>query len=313
MSKVKVSVITGFLGSGKTTLLSEILSGIDNSNLAIIVNEFGQNSLDDTILNATYTKEKTTLIGSGCMCCNKRSDLIVKLKEILNSYELNDKNLDRIIIETTGLANPAPILWTILSDPFLSNHFEIAGLFTCVDALNGLEHLNHQEAINQISASDSVIITKSDLNSDYSSLVDTLKSIYSGVKIYDKRYIKFSDLFENINRDYHDLQLQSSHSDGLSSISLSFNKPVEWSAFTIWLSLLLHRYGSQILRTKGLISTDENHLISINSVGHIVHPPTHVDSPNAINSGSWLVIIAQNLDLNLVKESLKAFLKIELD
>lgn len=312
MSKVKISIITGFLGSGKTTFLSEILSDIDSSNLAIIVNEFGQNSLDDTILNASYAKEKTTVIGSGCMCCNKRDDLIIKLKDILNSYELNGKRLDRVIIETTGLANPAPILWTVLSDPFLSNHFEIAGLFTCVDAINGLNHLNHQEAINQISASDSVIITKSDLNSDYNELCKTLKSIYAGVKIYDKRYIKFSDLFNDVKKDYSNIE-QNSHTQGLSSISLNFNKPVEWSAFTIWLSLLLHRYGAQILRTKGIISTKQNHLISINSVCHIVHPPRHIDNLNGENPGSCIVIIAQNLDLNLVKESLKSFLKVELE
>ena len=96
-------------------------------------------------------------------------------------------------------------------------------------------------------------------------------------------------------------------------LALNFNKPVEWSAFTIWLSLLLHRYGAQILCTKGIISTKQNHLISINSVCHIVHPPRHIDNLNGENPGSCLVIIAQNLDLNLVKESLKGFLKVELE
>ncbi|WP_279591538.1 GTP-binding protein, partial [Helicobacter pylori] len=132
MPKIPITLITGFLGSGKTSFLSEYLNQIDHQGVALIINEIGQAALDQRILSVQYCDEKMLYLNAGCACCNKRLDLVESLKATLNNYEWHGEILRRIIIETTGLANPAPILWTILSDTFLGAHFEIQSVVACV-------------------------------------------------------------------------------------------------------------------------------------------------------------------------------------
>ncbi len=171
MPKIPITLITGFLGSGKTSFLSEYLNQIDHQGVALIINEIGQAALDQRILSVQYCGEKMLYLNAGCVCCNKRMDLVESLKATLNNYEWRDEILKRIIIETTGLANPAPILWTILSDTFLGVHFEIQSVVACVDALNARTHLTNNEAKEQIVFADSVLLTKTDLQNDSVALI----------------------------------------------------------------------------------------------------------------------------------------------
>ena len=165
MPKIPVLLITGFLGSGKTSFLGEYLSAKGDKSTALIINELGQIALDQRVLKSSvsYADEQMLYLNSGCVCCNKRLDLVNSLKSLLDSYDKQNQKLGRVIIETTGLANPAPILWTLLSDVFLSAHFATQGVIACVDALNGFLHLENNEARQQIIFADSVLLTKTDL------------------------------------------------------------------------------------------------------------------------------------------------------
>ncbi|MCQ2619736.1 GTP-binding protein [Helicobacter pylori] len=308
MPKIPITLITGFLGSGKTSFLSEYLNQIDHQGVALIINEIGQAALDQRILSVQYCGEKMLYLNAGCVCCNKRLDLVESLKATLNNYEWRGEILKRIIIETTGLANPAPILWTILSDVFLGAHFEIQSVVACVDALNAKTHLTNNEAREQIVFADSVLLTKTDLQNDSTALMklkERLWAINPSAEIFDKRAIDYESLFSRKNRVHRAiLPIKDSHSQGFETLSIRFEGTMEWSAFGIWLSLLLHQYGTQILRIKGIIDIGSGFLVSINGVMHIIYPPKHILKDQ---NGSNLVFIMRHLEREKILNSLKGF------
>ncbi len=309
MPKIPITLITGFLGSGKTSFLSEYLNQTDHQGVALIINEIGQAALDQRILSVQYCGEKMLYLNAGCVCCNKRMDLVEFLKATLNNYEWHGEILKRIIIETTGLANPAPILWTILSDTFLGVHFEIQSVVACVDALNAREHLSNNEAREQIVFADSVLLTKTDLQNDSGALIklkERLQSINPSAEIFDKRAIDYESLFSRKNRvrNFMPRMPKDSHSQGFETLSINFEGAMEWSAFGIWLSLLLHKYGTQILRIKGIIDIGSGFLVSINGVMHIIYPPKHILKDQ---NGSNLVFIMRHLEREKILNSLKGF------
>lgn len=308
MPKIPITLITGFLGSGKTSFLSEYLSQIDHQGVALIINEIGQAALDQRILSVQYCGEKMLYLNAGCVCCNKRLDLVESLKATLNNYEWRSEILKRIIIETTGLANPAPILWTILSDTFLGAHFEIQSVVACVDVLNAKTHLTNNEAREQIVFADSVLLTKTDLQNDSRALIKLKKRIQSlnpSAEIFDKRSIDYESFFSRNNRVHRAiLPAKDSHSQGFETLSIRFEGTMEWSAFGIWLSLLLHQYGTQILRIKGIIDIGSDLLVSINGVMHVIYPPKHILKDQ---NGSNLVFIMRHLEREKILNSLKGF------
>ncbi|WRA17757.1 GTP-binding protein [Helicobacter pylori] len=309
MPKIPITLITGFLGSGKTSFLSEYLNQTDHQGVALIINEIGQAALDQRILSVQYCGEKMLYLNAGCVCCNKRLDLVESLKATLNNYEWRGEILRRIIIETTGLANPAPILWTILSDTFLGVHFEIQSVVACVDALNAREHLTNNEAREQIVFADSVLLTKTDLQNDSAALMklkERIQALNPSTEIFDKRAIDYESLFSRKNRarNFMPRMLKDSHSQGFETLSIRFEGTMEWSAFGIWLSLLLHQYGTQILRIKGIIDIGSDLLVSINGVMHVIYPPKHILKDQ---NGSNLVFIMRHLEREKILNSLKGF------
>ncbi|KHL86694.1 CobW family GTP-binding protein [Helicobacter pylori] len=308
MPKIPITLITGFLGSGKTSFLSEYLNQIDHQGVALIINEIGQAALDQRILSVQYCGEKMLYLNAGCVCCNKRLDLVESLKATLNNYEWRGEILKRIIIETTGLANPAPILWTILSDTFLGVHFEIQSVVACVDALNAREHLTNNEAKEQIVFADSVLLTKTDLQNDSRALTklkERIQALNPSAEIFDKRAIDYESLFSRKNRVHRAiLPAKDSHSQGFETLSINFEGAMEWSAFGIWLSLLLHQYGTQILRIKGIIDIGSDLLVNINGVMHVIYPPKHILKDQ---NGSNLVFIMRHLEREKILNSLKGF------
>ncbi|NHA60373.1 ATP-binding protein [Helicobacter pylori] len=308
MPKIPITLITGFLGSGKTSFLSEYLNQIDHQGVALIINEIGQAALDQRILSVQYCGEKMLYLNAGCVCCNKRLDLVESLKATLNNYEWRGEILKRVIIETTGLANPAPILWTILSDVFLGAHFEIQSVVACVDVLNARTHLTNNEAKEQIVFADSVLLTKTDLQNDSVDLIklkERIQSLNPSAEIFDKRAIDYERLFLCKNRAHRViLPTKDSHSQGFETLSIRFEGTMEWSAFGIWLSLLLHQYGTQILRIKGIIDIGSDLLVSINGVMHVIYPPKHILKDQ---NGSNLVFIMRHIEREKILNSLKGF------
>ncbi|MGL2745715.1 CobW family GTP-binding protein [Helicobacter pylori] len=313
MPKIPITLITGFLGSGKTSFLSEYLSQFNHQGVALIINEIGQAALDQRILSVHYCGEKMLYLNAGCVCCNKRLDLVESLKVTLNNYEWRGEILKRVIIETTGLANPAPILWTILSDTFLGVHFEIQSVVACVDALNAKTHLTNNEAKEQIVFADSVLLTKTDLQNDSVALIrlkEQIQAINPSAEIFDKKNIGKSIDYENLfSREKGARKCvpptpKNLHSQGFETLSMRFEGAMEWSAFGIWLSLLLYQYGTQILRIKGIIDIGSDLLVSINGVMHIIYPPKHILKDQ---NGSNLVFIVRHLEREKILNSLKGF------
>lgn len=333
MAKIPLTLITGFLGSGKTSFLGQYLRANNDKGIAVIINEIGQVALDQRVLRSSvdYSKEQMLYLNAGCICCNRRVDLVESLRNVLNGYDSRGEVLNRVIIETTGLANPAPILWTLLSDTFLGAHFEAQGVIACIDALNGFLHLENNEAREQIIFADSILLTKTDLQSDeeaLSALRAEILGLNPSVEIFDKAILggNYERLFTqnsanrsanqatnraNLALDSQDLckyfsnDSHKPHAQGFDTLSISFSGAIEWSGFGIWLSLLLHKYGTKVLRVKGIIDIGEDFLVSINGAMHIIHPPTHIKKD--AQSGSNLVFITRNLPKEKIIDSLNGF------
>src|SRR5262249_717953 len=158
-----LTIITGFLGSGKTTLLRRLLASPGMQDTAVLVNEFGEVGLDHHLVQRL--DEQTILLGHGCVCCTVRQELVQALTTLLGRDQRGIiAPLRRIGIETTGLANPAPLVVTVVTDPMLQHHFRIESVVTTVDAVNGPLHLDrHPVSRKQVALADEIIITKTDL------------------------------------------------------------------------------------------------------------------------------------------------------
>jgi G3E family GTPase len=314
-NKYPVTVVTGFLGSGKTTLLAKALKAKEMENTAVLVNEFGKVGLDHHLLETV--KENTVLIGGGCVCCSTREDLVKGLSDLLNNRDKKGITFDRIVIETTGLADPAPIAFTILTHPLLQHHFYIENVIVTVDAVNGEMHLDRQlESTKQVAIADKIVITKKDiatvkqiekLKTRIQAINPTAEIIKSELGEIDPGFlIKPLDIervnrLEDVNKD------TKSHGQITRSISITFDKPLDWTTFGLWLSMLLHARGEDILRVKGLLNVGESGPIVLNGVQHIIHPPEHLNEWPSDDQRSRIIFILQFINPEDILHSLRAF------
>jgi G3E family GTPase len=313
-----VTVVTGFLGSGKTTLLGKVLSEPSMANTAVLVNEFGEVGLDHHLLRRV--DERTVLLGSGCVCCTTREDLVGALLELLGLDERGEiPRLDRVVIETTGLADPAPILYTIFTDPVLQHHFSVDLVLTTVDAVNGELHLDRNpESLKQAAAADKIVVTKTDIaEPDYvRNLLSRLGKINPSARILEAAFgeVDVDELFrpggpganavpESVLAEPHQLHdVGDTH-----SVSVTFDGPIDWTAFGIWFSMLLHARGEDVLRVKGLLDVGESGPVVLNGVQHIIHPPEHLDGWPDEDHRSRIIFITKRIPPEQILGSLEAF------
>src|SRR6185295_18264207 len=156
------NLITGFLGAGKTTLLNRLLRDPALKNAAVIINEFGEIGLDHLLVE--HVEDGVMLLATGCLCCTVRGDLVNTLEKLLRGLDNGRMSFNRVIIETTGLADPAPVLHTVMVHPYMQLRFRLDGVATVVDAVNGAATLDaHQEAVKQAAVADRIVLTKTDL------------------------------------------------------------------------------------------------------------------------------------------------------
>ncbi|RAX37568.1 CobW family GTP-binding protein [Rhizobium tropici] len=323
-----VNLLTGFLGSGKTTLLKRILADAAFADTAVLINEFGEIGLDHDLVESV--EGEMVLLRSGCVCCTVRDDLATALKEL---HSRRERGLlppfRRVIIESTGLADPFPVLSTIKADPVLRHHFCAGNVITTVDAVNGLHQLDtYIESNRQAAIADRLIVTKTDLEVDRSEndLQARLRTLNPDAPILiaadpdldlsslvaARSNVSTSSLSQSGFYCEDPVQLVSSdgtpHQAAISSISLVIDRPVDWTAFGLWLTMLLNRHGERVLRVKGILNlSGEERPVAVHGVQHLVHTPVHMDGWPSEDRISRLVFILDGLDGTLLKRSFEAF------
>ncbi len=321
-----VNIITGFLGSGKTTLLQRLLHSPELSDVAVLVNEFGEVGLDHHLLQGVA--ESTLLLENGCLCCAVRGDLQKALRDLLSRRTRGEvPHFRRVVIETSGLADPAPIAYTLLSEPVLRHHFRLSGIIATVDAVNGATQLaTFPESVKQASMADRLVVTKADL-SDAASLAALrvrLRALNLSAHILELSEIQ-NDFHRLLTDDIYDAQGKfreaghwtaeevddhgsHEHTAGVQSFALVFDRPLDWTAFGVWASMLLHRHGADVLRLKGLLNVAGVPTpVLINGVQHIVHPPSHLEEWPDADRRSRLIFIVRGLQRSRIERSLAVF------
>ena len=320
-TKRPVSVVTGFLGSGKTTLLSRVLLDPSMSNTAVLVNEFGKVGLDHHLLRRA--DEKTVLLEHGCVCCTTRDDLVETLLALLDEEDRGEvPPLSRVVVETTGLADPAPILYTVFSHPVLQHHYRVDRVICTVDAVNGPLHLDRNpEAAKQIAAADAVVLTKTDVAEEGSAraLGLRVRSVNPSARIVEAPFgdVPTGELFgpdaavpSPVVRPPTRSTLgavDGQHVSRTGSTSLTFDGPVDWTAFGTWFSMLLHARGEDVLRVKGLLDVGERGPVLLNGVQHVIHPPDHLPAWPDGDRLSRIIFITRGIRAEEIVASLEAF------
>lgn len=305
MPKTPVTLVTGFLGSGKTTLISRLLAHPDMGETAVIVNELGEVGIDHHLLRRV--DERTVLLDSGCVCCTLRGDLADELRD-LDSRRIRGEipPFRRVVVETTGLADPAPIVYTLAAEPVVRHHFELDGIVATVDARNGLVQ---DESVKQAAVADVLVVTKVDVAVP-DGLERRLGALNPGAEIVEAAFgnVEPGQLFGRPARDVRDLQFEEhSHDGGIGAFCLFVDRQLDWTAFGIWLTMLLQARGSDLLRVKGLLNVGGPGPLLLNGVQHVVHPPEHLDAWPDEDHRSRIVFIGRGLDPAAVERSLLAF------
>jgi G3E family GTPase len=321
-----VNIVTGFLGSGKTTLLQRLLRSPDLSDVAVLVNEFGEVGLDHHLLQ--NVAESTLLLENGCLCCAVRGDLQKALRDLLSRRARGDvAHFRRVVIETSGLADPAPIAYTLLSEAVLRHHFRLSGIVTTVDAVNGAAQLDgFAESVKQVAMADRLVLTKTDLADEpaLSALRRRLCAVNGSAQILyscdiggDLHHVLTDDIYDAAGKfreasqwtaDEADAHHAHAHTADVQSFTVIFDRPLDWTAFGVWASMLLHRHGADVLRLKGLLNVEGVPTpVLINGVQHLVHPPSHLEAWPDADRRSRLVFIVRRLERARIEQSLAVF------
>ena len=327
--RIPVTLLTGFLGAGKTTLLNAILSAKTGPKIAVIVNEFGEAGLDHDLIEAV--DEEIVLMQSGCLCCSIRGDLSRTLQDLIARQEAGRVNFDRIVIETTGLADPAPILQTFLVDTYLAQKFAMDGIITVADAAAGPDTLNRQfEAVSQVAMADLIILSKTDLVSGGASeafetrlrglnpTADILKAArgivptaslwnLSGMrqKAKPEQMMAWitpavqSDPLANLSgfsQPAATTPVPHAHDARIGSASIVLQDPIPPDLFDRWLDTLILLRGPDILRVKGIVHLEGiDTPFAFHGVQHLFDPPAPLHDWPVGDRQSRIVVIARDL------------------
>jgi G3E family GTPase len=309
-----VNLLTGFLGSGKTTLLRRLLTNPEMAGTAVLINEFGEVGLDHQLVERI--DETVVLLRSGCLCCTIRGELARAIRDLHARRDRGEvPEFRRLVIESSGLADPFPVLTTLKADPVLRHHFRAGAVITTVDAVNGLSQIKrHVESIRQLAVADQLVLTKTDLTdaASIATLLARMRQINPDAPLSRAADFDARTLLEHGSRLRSfladDEMAETSHVAGIRSFVVTVPEPLDWTAFGIWLSMLLNRHGDKVLRVKGILNlAGEAAPIAIHGVQHLVHNPVHMAGWPDTDRSSRIVFIVDGIDPALIRRSLAAF------
>ena len=315
---IPVSIITGFLGSGKTTLLNHLVRQPGMADTVVIVNEFGEIGIDHLLIEQAF--EDTVLLENGCICCSIRGDLVDTLTDLRRKVAQGElPPFSRAVVETTGLADPAPILQTLMSDERLQQDFALDRIITTVDAVNALGQLeDFEEAVKQIAVADVLLITKTDLAANrIAELQDRLRAInaLAPIEAIDHGRADPDVLFgaDKAERDagawrQHDHGHRHDIDSGINSFSILIDDPLPWSAVKSWLETIASLRGADLLRVKGLLNVvGHEGPVVVHGVQHVFHTPIELrEWPDAARN-TRIVFITKGLERMALENALVAF------
>ena len=333
---VPLSVLTGFLGSGKTTLLNALLQHDDMADTAVIINEFGEIGLDHLLVETA--DEDIMEMSSGCLCCTIRGDLINTLDDLIQRRDRGEVTaFSRVVIETTGLADPAPVLHTIMNHPVLVVRYRLESVVTLIDAVNGMATLDaHAEAVKQAAVADRLVLSKTDLpaaQETTSQLRERLRALNPAApilvareseavpqRLFDAGLYNMQTKTPDVGRwlaeeayrehehghHHHDVNRHDSH---ISAYCVTADEAVSMYGFNLFMELLQSYHGANLLRVKGIVKLEEQpeKPIVIHGVQHVWHPPVELESWPDGDTRTRLVFITRDIPKMEIQGLLKAF------
>jgi G3E family GTPase len=303
--RLPVVVVTGFLGSGKTTLIGALLDRPEGANTALVVNEFGEIGIDQALLRAS--SDRTVLLGNGCLCCNVRSDLEETLRGLfIDRAKGAVPSFERVVIETSGLADPAPILQTFATDRALGGEFHLQAMVTVVDAVGGARNLERmEEARRQVVVADRIVLSKTDLadREAVAALAATLRALTAAplreavAGAIEPSFLLDDGLIGRAELPSEDHR----HTHGIDSFALLFEKPMRWEAFAQAMSVLTNLRGADLLRAKGLVAIEgARGPVVVHYVQHVAHDPVELVAWPDDDRRSRLVFVTRGLSQEAV-------------